>query len=199
MKGKPMSNKEAVKQWRKSTKERIVQSMGGKCQICGYDKCDDALELHHINPEEKEFGLGAIRANPISWKRITEELRKCILVCSNCHREVHADITKLPNKYRSFDESFIDYKVDKKLLDECLVCGNEKPIKNKFCSLSCAAKKSGKVDWDSIDLKELLKSNTYTDIGRIVGVTGAAVKKRAVKLKLVAPSAGYDPATHGLT
>lgn len=180
-----MSNKDAVKQWRKSTKERIIQSMGGKCQICNYDKCDEALELHHINPEEKEFGLGAIRANPISWSKIVVELRKCILLCANCHRELHAGLTTIPEKYESFNETYTEYKTNKNLYDACPCCGAQKPIKNKFCSLSCAAKQSRKVKWDEIDLETLLKNNTYEDIGRMFGVTGASVKKRAIKLQLI--------------
>ena len=80
---------EKVKKWRHETKKRIIESMGGKCQICGYNKCDSALDLHHINPEEKEISLASIRANPKSWSLIVAELRKCVLICANCHREEH--------------------------------------------------------------------------------------------------------------
>ncbi len=57
---------EKVKRWRKATKQRIIDSFGGKCGICGYEKCPDALALHHLNPLEKEFGLGGVRANIVS-------------------------------------------------------------------------------------------------------------------------------------
>ena len=62
-----MSSAEAVKKWRRETKKRMIDSMGGECQLCGYNKCQEALELHHINPDEKELSFGAIRANPKAW------------------------------------------------------------------------------------------------------------------------------------
>jgi 5-methylcytosine-specific restriction endonuclease McrA len=100
---------EKVKRWRKNTKRRIIAAMGGSCRHCGYDKCDEALECHHIDPTEKEFGFGAMRANPKSWERIVVELRKCVLLCANCHREVHAGL--IPDNFvSSFNEEWIDYK-----------------------------------------------------------------------------------------
>jgi 5-methylcytosine-specific restriction endonuclease McrA len=101
---------EAVKRWRKNTKRRIVESMGGCCVICGYDEHDEALELHHINPNEKEFGLGAIRGSPKAWTTIVKELRKCVLLCSNCHAVVEAGKLQLPDNPTRFDESYVEYK-----------------------------------------------------------------------------------------
>ena len=74
---------ESVKLWRKNTKKRMIQSMGNCCQICSYNKCDNALEFHHLNPKEKEMGLGAIRGNIVGWNKIIIELRKCILLCAD--------------------------------------------------------------------------------------------------------------------
>ena len=72
---------------RRSMKIQAVKLLGGKCFICGYDKCIDALEFHHENPEEKEFKLGS--GNTMSWKEFKSEALKCKLVCSNCHKEIH--------------------------------------------------------------------------------------------------------------
>lgn len=93
-----------VKRWRKKTKERMVSSMGGKCQCCGYDKCIDVYEFHHINPYEKSFSLSDIKANPASLRKIADELEKCILVCSNCHKEIHSGMDIIPEKYHKFDK-----------------------------------------------------------------------------------------------
>lgn len=49
---------EKVKNARARLKERIIYVMGDKCSICSYNKCQSALELHHINAEEKEFTFG---------------------------------------------------------------------------------------------------------------------------------------------
>jgi len=112
---------EAVKRWRQNTKIRMVESMGGKCQICGYDKCIEALEFHHIDPEEKEFGFGKIRANPVSWVKIVEELKKCILLCNRCHSEVHYGISQIPEKYENFNLEYDNYleKQKEENLDKC--------------------------------------------------------------------------------
>lgn len=68
-------------------KLQAIKLLGGKCSICGYNKCVDALEFHHKNPNEKEFKLGS--GNTMSWKEYKNEAMKCILVCSNCHKEIH--------------------------------------------------------------------------------------------------------------
>jgi len=94
--------------WRKRTKQKIIASMGGKCQVCSYDRCSAALELHHIDSTEKEFSFGSIRANPKSAESIKNELRKCILLCSICHREVHANMLDIPDEYTKFDEDIFD-------------------------------------------------------------------------------------------
>jgi len=80
---------QAVARRRKKIKLMIIDYKGGKCQICGYNNCFDALDLHHIDFKEKKFGLsqdGLTR----SWEKTKKEADKCILVCSNCHREIHA-------------------------------------------------------------------------------------------------------------
>jgi hypothetical protein len=55
-----MSNQSKnVISWRNRTKERIIQSFGGSCGICGYKKCQRSLDLHHLDPNEKDFSLSA--------------------------------------------------------------------------------------------------------------------------------------------
>jgi hypothetical protein len=56
---------------------------------CGYDRCLEALEFHHIASGEKDFGISA-RGHSRSWEKTRQELDKCILLCANCHREIHA-------------------------------------------------------------------------------------------------------------
>ncbi len=102
---------EKVKRWRKRTKERIILAMGGKCCFCGYNKCSSALSLHHLDPSKKEFGLGAVRGSPKSWNKIVIELRKCILVCNNCHAEIHEGVLLVPLNVSIFNESFIEYNI----------------------------------------------------------------------------------------
>ena len=86
--------KKAVTKRRRKIKQMIVEYKGGKCIFCGYDKTVWAMDLHHIDGSTKEFGL-ATRGLTRSWEKIKEEADKCILVCANCHREIHAGILQL--------------------------------------------------------------------------------------------------------
>lgn len=89
---------EAVQKRRDKTKQILVEYKGGKCEICGYNKCIQALEFHHIDPNQKDFGIGA-KGYTKSIEKNKEEVDKCILVCSNCHREIHDELNK--NKIRN--------------------------------------------------------------------------------------------------
>ena len=72
--------------YRKNIKIKMVEYKGGKCEICGYNKCIEALEFHHTNPKEKDFNISG---GTKSFNSLKSELDKCILVCANCHREIH--------------------------------------------------------------------------------------------------------------
>ena len=52
-----------------------------------YDKCQEALQFHHIDPETKSFGIGNFGTKRLP--ALIVEAEKCILVCSNCHAEIH--------------------------------------------------------------------------------------------------------------
>jgi predicted HNH restriction endonuclease len=89
--------KNAVSKRRKKLKEMALEYGGNKCQICGYDKCSRALNFHHKDASLKDFGLSA-QGLTRSWERTKAELDKCILVCANCHMEIHEGITQLPTE-----------------------------------------------------------------------------------------------------
>ena len=71
-----------------------VEYKGKKCQRCGYDRCLEALEFHHLDPTQKDFNISS-KGYTRSWKRVQEELEKCVMLCANCHREVHAELAAL--------------------------------------------------------------------------------------------------------
>ncbi len=81
----------AVSRRRRRIKEKAIAYLGGKCQLCGYNKYQGGLDFHHIDPASKTFGIGA-NGHSRSWQRVQEELDKCILVCANCHREISAGL-----------------------------------------------------------------------------------------------------------
>ena len=72
-----------------------VEYKGGRCQVCGYERCIEALEFHHLDPTQKDFGISH-RGYTRSWEKVKEEINKCILLCANCHREFHAGKLQLP-------------------------------------------------------------------------------------------------------
>ena len=76
---------------RDKVKDMSIEYKGGKCQVCGYDKCKGALEFHHLDPKEKDFGISS-KGYTRAWDAIKQELDKCIMVCANCHREIHNGI-----------------------------------------------------------------------------------------------------------
>ena len=79
--------------WRIKAKKLLVEYKGGECERCGYKKCIDALDFHHRDPSEKDF---TIAGKSWSFERLKKEADKCILVCSNCHREIHFEIKNIP-------------------------------------------------------------------------------------------------------
>lgn len=88
--------KRKVTERRRKLRLQAVEYLGGKCRVCGYSKCDKALEFHHIDADGKEFGISQ-DGKTRSWDRIEKEIAKCVLLCANCHREVHAGKTQLPS------------------------------------------------------------------------------------------------------
>ena len=79
--------KAAVTKKRRENKRRAVELLGGKCIRCGYSRSVWALHFHHITGN-KEFSISRY-GNTWGWLRIVEELKKCELVCANCHAESH--------------------------------------------------------------------------------------------------------------
>ncbi len=73
-----------------SIKQVLVNAFGGKCQICGYDKCLAALSFHHRDPSQKEFEISKFRKKDLENYVLLRELEKTILLCENCHRELHS-------------------------------------------------------------------------------------------------------------
>lgn len=200
-----MKNKNsiAVKQWRLRTKWMMVTSMGSKCVVCGYQKCTRALNFHHLNPKEKEFSFGGIRARPKDWKEIEKELKKCILVCANCHMEIEEGVVDASKFKSTYDSSLIiieDKTLDRNFgLKKCVVCDDTFRPKNgrqKACTMKCKqyvatikrnfgkrARKT-KIDWPLYSsLMKMISLYGYSETGRKLGVSDNAIRKRLNKIR----------------
>jgi len=90
-------NIKAVTKRRIKLRQMAADYKGGQCIICKYKKCKRALVFHHVDPKKKSFGISA-RGLTKSWDKVRKELDKCVLLCSNCHMEVHDGITQLPTE-----------------------------------------------------------------------------------------------------
>jgi hypothetical protein len=81
------------KQRYRDIKQKWIDYKGGKCTICGYNSCQAALEFHHLDPKLKDFNVSRFHSiKKTDEDKILQELDKCILLCSNCHRELHFNI-----------------------------------------------------------------------------------------------------------
>ena len=83
-----------AERWRQR-KLDAIQYKGGKCERCGYNKYPDVLEFHHIDSTQKEANWSKMRL--WSWNKVLIELDKCMMVCANCHREIHVELRKTLN------------------------------------------------------------------------------------------------------
>lgn len=69
-------------------KIKAINLLGGACSLCGFDGCIASFDFHHKNPKDKiKKGLHGLRRG--NWEKFLKELEKCILLCANCHRELH--------------------------------------------------------------------------------------------------------------
>lgn len=183
---------ENVKSFRNRLKERATYVLGGKCQLCGYDKCLQALDFHHVNPEEKSSDFNANTNR--SWQTTRDEIKKCTLLCSNCHREVHAGLIPMESLSSSFDEEKakeIDQlvkDVKKHKINYCLNCGVEISGKAKFC-VACAHLETRVAERPTRErMKELIRSTPFTQIGKMFGVTDNTIRKWCKSMNLPSKS-----------
>ncbi len=86
--------KKAVAKRRKDIKLTAVKYKGGQCSICGYNRSIEVLDFHHLPEFKKKFGIAG-QGLTRSWESMKKEVDKCILICANCHRELHAGIVQL--------------------------------------------------------------------------------------------------------
>lgn len=83
----PSKNALRQREWRRKTKQMLVENKGGKCSKCGYDKCIAALDFHH--PEGESKIDKSILMNIRSLDKVIKDAEPLVLLCSNCHREEH--------------------------------------------------------------------------------------------------------------
>lgn len=76
-------------------KKLAIEYKGGKCICCGYSLCYASMDFHHVFGK-KDFNIS--RSIGKKWETVLAELDKCVLVCRNCHGELHHGMRELPNE-----------------------------------------------------------------------------------------------------
>lgn len=74
---------------RRRRKKILVEMLGGKCSLCGYDRSMSALSFHHKDPTHKKFDISNNGNLLKEWRIVVKEAKKCELLCLNCHAEKH--------------------------------------------------------------------------------------------------------------
>lgn len=175
---------ENVKSSRARLKERVVRALGGKCVICGYNRCQQALDVHHVDPNEKDFTIAA-NTNK-AYALVSEEIRKCVLLCANCHREYHSNFIQLELQ-SSFDEK-VDAEIKQEL--EVIKNGDAERYRCHCCGKTiggdgrtglcpeCYMKTTRRADRPKREvLKQLIREVPMTRIAADYGVTDNAIRK----------------------
>lgn len=177
-----MSSKYAyVKDSRNKRKLDMVYVMGGKCQLCGYNKTVSALEFHHINPALKTISFN--KAQTKNWEITKEELKKSILLCANCHREVHDNLDNFLNLKSSYDEEKAE-EISKQIENlkthkekYCIICGAIISSKATYCEKCAALQKRTVIRPSREELKNLIRTKPFLQIGKDFGVSDNAIRK----------------------
>ena len=164
-----LTKSQIVSNFRRRRKEELTQICGGQCNLCGYKKCISALEFHHIEEEKKTYALSK-KGTTHNLEKDIAEIQKCILVCANCHREIHDGFytkEELKNKAvfnKELAESFLH------------------PPKKEKHKIERKVKKSKIPDRET--LKNLIRNNSFLSIGIQFDVSDASIRKWCKKYNL---------------
>jgi hypothetical protein len=90
---------------RQRIKQEFVNSFGNKCCVCKKSYPIVVYDFHHIDPNDKKFSIskGWVQNNG----QLLEEIMKCVMVCSNCHRQINAGTKHVPKDAIRFKEKNI--------------------------------------------------------------------------------------------
>jgi hypothetical protein len=174
------ANSKAVMKSQRRKKLFAIEQFGGKCQLCGYDKCIDALHFHHVDPSTKEASPSYVIMRK-TWAIAYEELKKCVLVCANCHAEIHhqrRDVTFLHEAAQVFN----------KVCERCESVFETRKAAQKYCGVTCQGISRRRVQKEPTksELKKLIDDKTpWVKIGEIYGVSDNAMRKWARKFELI--------------
>lgn len=174
---------EAVKRWRKRQRKKAIAYKGGVCIACGCNNQEVDLHFHHLEPDRKSFQISD--GNCRSWERVRSELDKCVLLCSSCHISLHKGelsiqkyLSKDPHPSAGMDNVDQLEFVGGRERPNCVDCGELISHSSNRCR-SCYYSSRERIDWPKIDdLIRMVKKWNFSKVGRDLGVSGNAIRKR---------------------
>lgn len=188
----------------------FINKKGGCCENCGYKQNMAGLVFHHIDPDTKEFELDGRTLANTTMKKLEAEAAKCKLLCQLCHIHHHHPQLDMAN----FDDHVIvitGYNYAKPLIDlteedidkiiysinstslnkTALWLGVDNLTLAKFLDKSnlrdrIKFTRQTKIEWPGDqELLEMLKNSNYFALGRKLGVSDNAIRKRLKKRGLI--------------
>lgn len=184
------ANSQNVINFVKKRKSNLISVFDSKCCLCGFNAFPEALDFHHVNPEEKEFPLSSNVMK--SLDKQLAEAKKCILVCANCHRGIHAGYLTIPENYQSFYNETranellqINNEIKHGKVRYCIDCGTVIKTTDAIRCVKCAPLAQRVSERPSREeLKFLIRTKPFTHIAKQYDVSDNAIKKwcKAVNL-----------------
>lgn len=161
-------------------KIELIILMGGGCKLCGYKKNIAALDFHHLNPETKKFKLDIRVLASTEMSKLLKEAEKCIVVCSNCHRELHNpqyNISDLKKKLEYLNNTLPKRKIRTINKPKCVDCGCEINYTSKRCKncLYINRRTTKRPQYNQL-MTEINETN-YVVVGKKYGVADNTIRK----------------------
>lgn len=95
-----------IRRKRKHNFDKLYTALGGmRCWICGYGRCRQAMDFHHVDASNKFMNLSS-REMQMRWETIWTEAQKCVLLCACCHREIHAGLITKEEVNKIYEEKW---------------------------------------------------------------------------------------------
>ncbi len=179
-----------IKKLRHRRSRILKMASGDKCIICGYNRTWKALVFHHLDSSKKDFAISSYYL--VNWNKVVKEAKKCILICCNCHIEIHDNlysIKELKDYYKKmrWDDEILK-EGNKRLFRRepiTLKCPNckkyfvSKDISQKYCSIDCSnfVRRKVKSRPPISKLQEEIKKSNFTKVGQKYGVSGNCIRK----------------------
>ena len=177
-------NSENVSRCVRKRKTDLISIFNSKCCLCGFDSFQEALEFHHVNPNEKEFTVMGTSQTSKALEKQIPEVKKCVLLCANCHRGVHANLLKIPEDW----QNLFNNEIAEQLLEEnrlkrkkeprfCIDCGKEISFTATRC-IECENKRRAtEKPVTREELKRLIRTIPFSQIGELYHISDNGVRK----------------------